>query len=284
MRWLRLITAFLGAALFRVQAAPRTPAEIPFQFREGLIWVAVHIPQSVEPLNFLLDTGASASVINLRTAQRLGLKQGKKARVIGVHSTTVGYWPTRLASRLGGLALPEDYLAVDLQKLSEVCDSPVDGRVGVEFFRDRIVQADFAGRKIRVFSSESQSFPGEVVPLEIRGCAMRLPLSVNGGKSQWTRLDTGCASPLQWVPSNLRVKPRERRIAVGLDRVSIAQLTTRVRIGTTDIDGVPTGLHTKEIFPGEAGLLGNGILARFSSVTIDAISGRVILGPRLIEP
>src|SRR5206468_10435768 len=119
---------------------------------------------------------------------------------------------------------------------------------GVEFFRDRIVQVDFAARKIRTFNPQSQPFPGEVVPLEIRRCAMRLPLSVNGGKSLWARLDTGCASAPQWVTFHVRAGLRERRIAVGLERISIAQSTTRVRIGTTDIDEVPTGLHTKEIF------------------------------------
>jgi hypothetical protein len=42
---------------------------------------------------------------------------------------------------------------------------------------------------------------------------------------------------------------------------------------------VPTGLHRKAIFPGESGLLGNGVLAQFGVVTIDAKAGRLILGP-----
>jgi hypothetical protein len=37
--------------------------------------------------------------------------------------------------------------------------------------------------------------------------------------------------------------------------------------------------HPKAIFPGESGLLGNGLLAQFGVVTIDAKAGRLIPGP-----
>src|SRR6266487_2719721 len=63
---------------------PRTTAEIPFQFREGLIWVQVKVSKSDEPLNFLLDTGAGVSVIDSRTMTRLGLKAGHRVMVRGV--------------------------------------------------------------------------------------------------------------------------------------------------------------------------------------------------------
>ena len=54
---------------------------------------------------------------------------------------------------------------------------------------------------------------------------------------------------------------------------------TGVRIGNHQIDTVPTGLHRKAFFTGESGLLGNGLLAQFGVVTIDARAGRLILGP-----
>ena len=53
---------------------------------------------------------------------------------------------------------------------------------------------------------------------------------------------------------------------------------TGLRIGPITLDTVPTGLHRKAIFPGESGLLGNGLLAQFGVVTIDAKAGRLILG------
>ena len=58
--------------------------EFPFEFREGLLWVKVEVPQAERPLNFLVDTGAGVSVIHLDTAKRLNLKLGRKVAVQGV--------------------------------------------------------------------------------------------------------------------------------------------------------------------------------------------------------
>jgi len=49
-------------------------------------------------------------------------------------------------------------------------------------------------------------------------------------------------------------------------------------IGTTRIPDVPATFHVREIFPGEAGLLGNATLSRFQ-ITIDAVHNRLLLDP-----
>lgn len=67
------------------------------------------------------------------------------------------------------------------------------------------------------------------------------------------------------------------QIAIGLAQISIPQTTTTGEVGELKFENVPTGLHEKAIFPGEAGLLGNGVLSRFSTITIDAKAGRLIL-------
>ena len=113
---------------------------------------------------------------------------------------------------------------------------------------------------------------------------MRVPITVNGQKRQWVRLDTGCVSALQWVTSRVRSQDCNPKVAIGLAEVSIPQTETTVAIGQQKFADVPTGLHEKPIFQGEAGLLGNGLLFRFSSITIDAKSGRLILEPRPTVP
>ena len=118
------------------------------------------------------------------------------------------------------------------------------------------------------------------LPLQLRPCGMRVPITVNGHNRQWVRLDTGCATALQWVTSDVRPEQCGRKMAIGLVEISIPQAVTTVGIGEHEFGHVPTGLHESAIFPGEAGLLGNGLLSRFSTVTIDAKAGRVILGER----
>jgi hypothetical protein len=275
---LSLVVLFLFA-LLGVQAAPTPLAEFPFQFREGLLWVEVHIPQSDKPLSFLVDTGAGVSAINLSTAKRIGLRLGQEITVRGVEKALTGYWQQQMSATVGDVQLPREYLAVDLEKLSRSCEQPVDGLIGADFFRKHVVQIDFDAQKIRLLKPEKAQKSEETLPLQLRPCGMRVSISVNGRKRQWVRLDTGCATALQWVTSDVPDQCTHQ-MAIGLAEISIPQSTTTVGIGEHKFENVPTGLHEKAIFPGEAGLLGNGLLSRFSTVTIDTKVGLVFLNNR----
>lgn len=276
---IRLCLTFAFASTFVVARAaqPASVAEIPFQFRDGLIWVAARIPQSAEPLNFLLDSGAGVSVINLRTAERLKLRLGARVSVQGVESTTTGYWPQRLAATAGDVALPKDFLAVDLEQLSQVCACRVDGLIGADFFRGRVVQVDFRAKKIRLLLSSNGLETQEALPLKVKRGAFMVSLKLNGGQPQWVRLDTGCADALHWATAEARTITGTPRTAVALAPVSVRVTQASVRLGATEFAAVPTELHGKQIFAGEAGLLGNGLLSRFPAVTIDARAGRLLL-------
>jgi hypothetical protein len=117
-------------------------SESPLRFREGLLWLEAHSPQSRQPLHFLLDSGASASVVNLGTAKRLHLELGPKVRVNAVATTVTGYWPVSLSASASELELPGEYLALDLSKLADACAHPVDGLIGADFFSDRVGEID----------------------------------------------------------------------------------------------------------------------------------------------
>jgi hypothetical protein len=310
MRRCTCLLAAFAVALSKAQAADSAQYEIPFEFREGLIWIKATILQSTKPLNLLLDTGAGASVINLPVAEQLGLKPGKPISVRGVNSTLTGYWLNAISATANGVPLPADYLAVDLAKLSSSCERPVDGLLGADFLRGRIAQIDFNAQKLRILNADSptprpfrhwgRGIKGEValsepdaprsmlraprsdapsietLPLQLRPCGMRVPITVNGRKRQWVRLDTGCATPLQWVNSTVQPEQCSKRIAIGLAEMSIPQAETTVQIGAAHFEKVATGMHESQLFPGEAGLLGNGLLSRFSRITIDARAGRVV--------
>jgi hypothetical protein len=274
------LIAIFVFSLLRAHGAASTPVELPIEYREGLLWIKATERQSATPLNLLLDTGAGVSVLNTSAAERLGLKKGRPIDVRGVEAALKGYSLKPLSLTAGDLQLPSPALAVDLQKLSSCCAQRVDGLLGSDFFHGRAVQIDFDAHKMRILPSPPESKLADSLPLQLRACGMRVPISVNGRKAQWVRLDTGCASALQWVTSNVRPEDCMRKTAIGLAELSIPETQTTVRVGQTEFQNVPTGLHEKPIFQGEAGLLGNGLLSRFSSITIDAKSGRLILEPR----
>jgi hypothetical protein len=263
-----------------VQAASPFPTTaIPFEYCEGLLWVQVQVPQSTRPLNFIFDTGADVSVINGSTAKALRLKTGNWISVQGVHATMTGHWPTRLTAKAAGVTLPSEYLALDLSKLARSCGRPLDGLLGADFVRGRVVQIDFASQQIRFPDEVSPAVSDTVVPLELRRHSLCVSIGVNDAKNQWVRLDTGCATALQWVTSDIKTSSQSGKPAIGLTKLAIPQAETTVSLGGKRFEQVPTGIHRNAIFGGEAGLLGNGLLSRFKTVTIDTKSARLILGP-----
>jgi hypothetical protein len=263
--------------LVATPAIPDIP-EIPLEFDGGLLWLKVSHSQSTNPLNFVVDSGASVSVLDLSTARRLGLRLGRNVNVTAVGMAVTGRWPVKLLTRVEKLELPGEYLALDLSGLSAACDRPIDGLLGADFFRNRIVQLDYAAEKLRLLASAPPAPGTGFVPLEVRPGGFRVAVSVNGGSNQWVRMDTGCATAFQWVTSMDHAARGAFKRSTGLAEISIPQTMTGVRIGNHLLDTVPTGLHRKPLFPGESGLLGNGLLAGFGVVTIDAKAGRLFLG------
>ena len=270
----------LGQIGCAVQALPF--GELPFQFHDGFIWLRVTTRSTAQPLNFLLDTGASVSVVDINVARRLGLDLGECVSVTGVNSVTTGYWPQKLSAMIDGIAMPKRYLGVDLAKLGKACSMPVDGLLGLDFFNGKAVQIDFDCQAIKILSAKAaRQIQGEILPLEMGRSGMRVPVVVNGNSPQWMRLDTGCASAVNWVTSSASPQKCTQRIAVGLKEFSIPSTIADVSLGKAVFKNVPTGVYTNAIFPGEAGLLGDGLLAQFAQVTIDAKRRRLVLSHEL---
>jgi len=280
MRFICSAVLFCFAVFSGAGAAPLTATNgIAFEYSEGLLWVQIEIPQSARPLNFLFDTGAEVSVINADTVAALGLSAGGKIQVQGVQTTTTGHWPVRLAAKAGNLDLPKNYLSLDLSQLAQSCNRPLDGLLGADFIQGKVVEIDFESHRLRFCDGISPAKSDIKLPLKISGKCFCAPVRVNHQKQQWVRLDTGCATALQWVTSNAEARTGPARPAIGLAGLAIPQVQTTVSLGGQQFDQVPTGLHRRAIFSGEAGLLGNGLLSRFKTVTIDTKSARLVLRP-----
>jgi hypothetical protein len=278
------VRAFLSTILFLLlwqstTSAGATPLpEFPFEYRDGFIWVKAAVAHTNQPLNFLVDTGAEVSVVDQRVVAQLGLKLGRCVRVAGVQSTTTGFWPQRLAAKVGAVTLPRDWLALDLGPLSRSCATPVDGLLGADFFHGKIVQIDFPARVIRLLTPEQAgALKGETLALDLRRCGMRVPVSINADKPQWLRLDTGCAAALHWVTTSVDSNLCRPERAIGLTELSLSTTAVMVGLGSQTFEAVAAVVHERPIFAGESGLLGNGLLARFAQVTVDSRGKRLIL-------
>src|SRR6266705_1712906 len=112
------VWALLAGLLPQLFAQAKVPTEIPFQYRDGLIWLKVDVVGKSKPLNCILDSGAGISAIDLRTARSLGVHLANRQRVQGVNGKGFAYRVNDLQAVCGGIALAKSVLAVDLRALS----------------------------------------------------------------------------------------------------------------------------------------------------------------------
>jgi hypothetical protein len=273
------VWALFGVLLPQFSAQAKVPGEIPFQYRDGLIWLKVDVPGKSEPLNFLLDSGAGVSVIDLETARSLGVQLGSRQKVQGVNGQGFAYRVSDLQADLqavsGGIVLPKSVLAIDLRALSDCCDQRVDGILGVDFFRGRIVQIDFTEGRVRLLKKRDLNLTNcEILPIKMCNDAFCVPVRVGGKPAQWARLDTGCDAALEWMASGVE-RARTGQTSIALSGASVRYVSTSVQLGKQYFSAVTTGVHEQQIFPEEAGLLGNALLSKFR-LTIDEPRSRVI--------
>src|SRR5260370_8790994 len=125
MRFLALV--LLAALWMSISSQSKVLGEIPFQFQDGLIWLKVGVAGKSEPLNFLLDSGAGVSAMDLQTACCLRLKLGEQQTVQGVSGQALGYRVHDLQAVSGGIDLPTSVLAIHLRTIRECGQHPVSG-------------------------------------------------------------------------------------------------------------------------------------------------------------
>src|SRR5439155_22734656 len=101
MRW--LLGLMLAVLVPAGHSSPAAIAEIPFEFREGFLWLKVQTDRATAPLNFILDSGASVSVIDLPTSCRLKIKPGSPVNVQAVQASANGSWPACLNATSSGV-------------------------------------------------------------------------------------------------------------------------------------------------------------------------------------
>jgi hypothetical protein len=273
--FLRLFLVPLVAVFLSVSAWARPGAEIPFELRDGMICLTVKPTPTGTPLRFVLDSGAGMSALNSDAARKFkSLRPGPPVWVVGVQHGAKARWVRGFSAKVGNVRLSDDILVLDLRQINPASPRGIDGLLGQDFFRGRIVQIDFRKKRLRLLE-RADAAGATVLPIRFQNGAMSVPVSVAGAPPRWTRLDTGCNDDLHWV--TLRPSRSGRHGAsVGFSRGPVTYVETMVDLAEYRINGVRAGLHEREFFPGEAGLLGTGILSHFT-MTVDARAGRLLL-------
>jgi len=273
------VALFFFALLPCFASLASAPPEIPFRFTDGFIRIEAQVEGAAKPLSMLLDSGASVSMLNLATARRLRLETGKRLSVRGVASNSSACEIVPVQANVRGWTCGSLWLAADMSRASELCGEPIDGLIGIDFFKDRVVQIDYARQCLRLLPRSPQPATALRLPLRIINDVVCVNVGVNGSSARWTRLDTGCNDALHWVIPKTARSGKSHSASVGFVTDTRDVVPARVSLGERVLHSVPTALHGRPFFEGEAGLVGNALLSRFT-VTIDWPGGCLILEDR----
>ena len=172
-KWLRcllpFVILFLSASEVLSQNRNQSVARIPFEISNNLIVLQCRVNSS-RPLSFILDTGASASVINDSRARELGFQsQGQVSATTQGGSTEASFVKGVLLD-LSGVEFPDMTLtAIRLGGLEAGLGRNVDGILGYEIFNRFVVEIDYASKTVKFYEPQSYRYSGrgEVLPITI---------------------------------------------------------------------------------------------------------------------
>jgi predicted aspartyl protease len=210
---LDIFAAFRGVDVGQVEA-PAQPAPIPFQKLLNLMFTEVTI-NGQGPYRFLVDTGATQTVISEKIATKLGLKK----------------IATNIMHGVGGDGkLDSPVFRVDSLKIGDVTvknlplgtlDNPVldqilDGIIGTPMLADFVITIDYPRSRIDLAKTAPET--GTVIPVWCFSGLMLTPVEVNGQYKGNFLIDTGADSTLlaHSMAANLGVNKNTPGAAINL--------------------------------------------------------------------
>jgi hypothetical protein len=160
-------------------------ASIPFEMVGSYIVLDTKINQSSK-LKMILDTGLRYTIITeLFPDDSLDLNYGELRDLQGLGSgkSFFAYESTGNTVQVGRVALMNRQVYAfkeDLFNLSKQTGTKINGLIGVDFFRDYVVEIDYSARRLRMFDPENFTDPKGygVMPMTIQRQKMYIHLSV----------------------------------------------------------------------------------------------------------
>jgi predicted aspartyl protease len=120
---------------------------IPFEVTGRHIFIEVAVGET--PLSFVFDTGASSTVIDSATADRLGLEPTRDTIAMGAAGQVSTQHRSGNRLRLGGIVMDDvDLVFLSLDHLARRVGRPIDGILGYELLSRFVVRLDNTKRRL----------------------------------------------------------------------------------------------------------------------------------------
>ena len=271
------------------QSVKRISVEIPIT---NQIYVQARLNNS-EPMWFLLDTGATWSILDVDKAKELNIKsEGTRTLDLGQTNTVTTTFANDATLDISGVKVSVNVLAVMPAKFRHA--PQIVGLIGSDLFKRFVVKIDYTTKSIELFEPKTYKYAGrgEVLPIEIIEEIPHITVNISKGNnsSLITKLlvDTGAAQTIMlyepFVEKNKLLESTEGTIKLRAGGLGGGSFNYKVRakavkIGSISFDDPLINLSTgRGAADRRDGILGNGLLDRFN-VIIDYSRKQVILEP-----
>ncbi len=280
---------------------------IPFELHNNQIYLKVAVNES-GPLWFILDTGASQTVLALRQARtlRLGLHSVGKVEG-GIGEPADAYLATDAVSfAVPGIVISDASVAIIPLDLTEQClrqstesataPPAVDGILGLTLFRSLVVAIDYEARSMGLYSPRTYAYRGKGRTVALEADAQHIfvrgEIKAAGRAALPARflIDTGSATALsltrpftevhRLLPPPDKVTPSiECGIGGNSTTTNVVGTVEAVKLGGLTVVNPTAVFNTQPAARDYDVLLGNPILERFD-VVFDYSRRRMHLSPR----
>lgn len=143
------------------------PTTIPIEVWSNHIYVKVCM--SDRELEFILDTGAGATSLDLNTAKQLGVSLGQTFSVGGAGPGRVAGARVNVATvTLAGTSIAQSVAtAIDLSSIPAREGHRMDGILGGDFIGRHVLALDYARSELRVYDRDAFNYDGSGVSVPV---------------------------------------------------------------------------------------------------------------------
>lgn len=295
-----IVFCFSAPIAFEASHQARSPHRVPFEITNNLVILQGSINGS-KPLAFILDTGASTTVISDSRAKELGLKLEGKTDATTQGGSIEASFVKGVSLNLSGVEFPKMTLAaIRLSGLEAGLGRKVDGILGYEIFNRFVVEIDYASKVVTFYEPQGYEYSGrgEVIPISIEDNTPFVVGKITGPKTIEGNflIDTGApgilniAGPFAAKHKLLNSVPHTISITSGallagrssgkIGRVKGFQMGSLViKKPVVNFSQDTGGSEGDEASTEYGGLIGGEILGRFKLI-IDYSRKQIILEPK----
>lgn len=271
------------------QSVKKISVEIPIS---NQIYVQARLNNS-EPMWFILDTGATWSILDVDKAKELNIKsEGGRTLDLGQTYTVTTTFATNASLDISGVKIPVSVLAVMPAKFRHA--PQIVGLIGSDLFKRFVVKIDYISKSIELFEPKNYLYAGtgETLPIEIIEEIPHVTVNISKGNVSSLKttllVDTGAAQTVMlyapFVEKQKLLESTEGTIKLRAGGLGGGDFNYKVRakavkIGNVSFDNPLINFSTgRGAADRRDGILGNGFLDRFN-VIVDYSRKRVILEP-----